>query len=1405
MPFQVGGVIEKPKPFQPEPFQLEPFQPDEVPEPVVFPAQTVLGQNRVEMGAYPELMITSQSTDPSEPPRPIRQTEATISPLPKKGRMAKMLSWFQPFPGATSTREEPLEKLHRILSPVQNVIEKSVTGAQVPKLLWYGISKVRPDLADKPWQQTLDELSPHEQKGVSNAVGEVAEFVSEIKTAGKLLKAVGWKAPAGKRLISRIARNAPVWMTSGAVNELVNGVVNEKDAPEIAKEVAKQTLIRGGESIVWSGVGFGAGKAFNWALTKFPRFRTGWQRWAKGKKPTEKRAARKEVDEALRIYKETGDRTQWDAVRIKYAGITPEGVERIKRRGIPSTEAKVKDFGQYPIIKAIKPPKAAKISPVKVAPEAKRPVEAPTVPPEAVEAKVEPTKATEAITEGLTKAEQALGEVGNAQVQISKAIKKHGYGGITKAEQHPELVEASEYRRKKENDLYNTLGPKHKIGDTVTYQSYTPAGAYKVATKQADGTFKETPVKEKTGKPQKLILRQAVFDLQQSVETEAQTGFPASFKLQGIEGFNPETGETITIGPHDIVNGKSLINTIQQQPEQVLQSIVQKFKGEKPKPSAELAPPTAPEGIVKPGFIDVTPLAKAQKAFMDTIEPAKKVEIKLGKPVYATVIRGIHKPEVARIEFNEQEIDNLDKNLEGFAEKLSRYSNKVLDNLMLTRGKPKDKAAISIQNDALKELAKDNPELVGTRKMIQRIADLNYKYLQSVVGDDIKYMEDYFYGVYKSTPQAKVDGFIDYWKTTKRFTKEKKLPTYADAKAYGLQIRNPNPVHNLMSEYIAIARLDGMIQMKDELMRTGKGKYIWPAEEAPPHSDKVPEPVFKDVRMDPDLAKLIKNLISTNKVYRHWGLNTLRKINNALRTAKFAFSAFHQLNIAKQSLADNGYLTVDKSSTRGITTGFRKNDPIFKTKMYKDYIEHGGGHRYSIESEAQRAFTNFVESLDKKLGLAFKVGALPIRMPKTYVKWMFQSYIPKVKYAKYCDAVSKRDEKLGRELTSPEKIDIIKEQQNFYGMMNERLFGRSGTTTTVLRFFFMAPGYGEGNYRTILKAGLQWGTKEGFKANRSRSNIVNALLMSATAATVGTLIMTGKPPKAPRSIEDVRDLFKIDTGRKDYKGRRIMIDMLTFDKDYWDIYGNMLTGQFEKAAKAPWNRLTNMKATTIDWAVDLANIAQGKALYNWQGDKVVEVTDPFAQQVLQFLVHEIKKTEPISSSVFRRSKARKQSTALSALTALFGYRPTLTERDKRQQAELQRMYELKGRQEELYNYVTSLRNPRASVERYNQKVRNVIDNVSPRLAAEWRPKLIIDTQRYLENKAYYLSQKNRTPKEIERTRHILKSFEVTQADLQLYLQRYWQRERKKPVRSVESIPVIGRNIKKKRAIDRYQD
>jgi len=801
-----------------------------------------------------------------------------------------------------------------------------------------------------------------------------------------------------------------------------------------------------------------------------------------------------------------------------------------------------------------------------------------------------------------------------------------------------------------------------------------------------------------------------------------------------------------------------------------------------------------PPDLFKPkegGFVDVTPLAKVHETFMSIIEPSKAVEIAQGKDVYAEVIKAMHKADVAMIEFNENQLEHMDRTLGEWGKALSKYSNKTLELLMLSRGKPESAEAIAIRDDALQQLMKEAPELVGTRKMISRVGNFNYDYLAKVVGDEIGYIEDYFYGIYKDP--RRVEKFLNHWKTTKRYTKEKKLPTVADAKAFGLDLRDPNPVNNLRSEYLAIARLEGMIDLKESLMKSGEGKYIDKTELAPIEWNKVQDPVFADVRVAPELARMINNLIATNKITRQPVLNTFRQINNFLRTVKFIGSAFHLGVEAKQSLADSGYLGFlhKKTALTGLTTGFKKSDPIFKTPEYKDYIAHGGGHRYSIDSEAQRAFSQSMEKMGKA-GLVAKGVALPFQIPEKFVRWMFESYIPKVKYGKYLDTVRKQEVKLGRSLTSAEKIDIIKEQQNLYGMMNERLFGRSGTVTTLLRFKFMAPGFAEGNFRSILKAILQWGGEDGFKAHRSRSNIINSFIITACLATVGTIILTGKPPKKPETLADIRDLFKVDTGSKDKNDRAIMIDLLTYDKDYWSVFGNLATLQPGKAVEETFKRLGGMTATTWDVISDLNQMSMGRAIYDWKGDRVVEVTDPFIEKILKLSIHELKKAEPIASNVFQQARDKGVGTALAATMTLAGVRLAKSEQDKREIEILSQIWSLRDQQEALYWYLGTIKNPRDQIKKHNQTVMRILDNpITPlEVKDEYEPKLIIDVDRLMANKVFNylgdmarLAEYSNDPKKyekelkelrenVQKSGRWLKNFEIDESQYKKHLVVY---------------------------------
>ena len=826
--------------------------------------------------------------------------------------------------------------------------------------------------------------------------------------------------------------------------------------------------------------------------------------------------------------------------------------------------------------------------------------------------------------------------------------------------------------------------------------------------KDADTATKEILLKQIYGREgTEVVVDETIRDLYKQLKE--------SFTPEEKEEFKAVTG---ILDKRIAYAEKQAAKTPPAQPEAINTELTKKSVQATPTPKKEA------------GFIEVEKTVDALKApgrwFLSVFEPAKIAARKHGREAAATAIRAIHRPEAQLLEYGAKELEALDMSYNQVEEWIGKYPKEIQEAIMLTRGHGLEDKARALQAKAFASLPKELKDS-KVRRALDEIADFNYGYLSEIFGEEVEtlfgtdivnvpgYVRDYFYGVYKNP--EKINNFLSFWKTTDKYTKHKVFPTYADAKAYGLEVKDTNPVTNLKAEYKAISYKASMLWLKGEMMRLGEGKYIMPKDDAPIDWEHIggreyADPTFADVLVEPSMAKLINNLISTNKISQFKPLRMLRDVNNFLRSIKFIGSAFHMVSIAKQSVADSGYLGFYKpTATRGFTTGFSKSDPMFQTPEYKWYIENGGGHKYAIESEARKVFSDTLSKLTKSEQYIVKIGSAPLRLPVGFVDWMFNSYIPKVKYSKYLDVVAGQEKKLDRSLTASETQEIIKEQQNFYGMMNERLYGRSGTVTSILRFVFIAPGYAEGNYRTMLKGTFQWGQGEdGFRAGRSRVNILNSWIVTGTLATVGTLILTGKPPKMPETIEEVRDLLKIDTGKKDKNGQRIMIDLATYDRDYWDVAFNTLRGRPDIAANNAITRIGGMKAPTAKMIADLYDMMQGKTLYDWKDDKVYHITDPFLQKIGKLIAHETKELLPISASVYKQSRTRGIDRATAALETLLGFRPGRTERDKKEFEIVRDIWDMRDKREKLSYKINSYDDPWGAVELYNKTLDDLVDN-----------------------------------------------------------------------------------------------
>lgn len=816
--------------------------------------------------------------------------------------------------------------------------------------------------------------------------------------------------------------------------------------------------------------------------------------------------------------------------------------------------------------------------------------------------------------------------------------------------------------------------------------------------------------------------------------------------------------------------------------------LVEALEGKRQPITAEAVPNKGIRNLIsdESGTLDIEKageaLGKVQRGILRVVEPAKIVERKFGPKVYSDVIVAMHLPDRVGVWWDTHRLaDAGDQTLGAIHEQLQRFSAADLENLMLARGNPGTAEGQGLKRDALRALPQDLRPYLQT---LQNAADLNY-HLATRVDPDLKYVEDYFYGVYKDG--AKAMRFLDHYKTTERWRKHKTFPTYADARAAGLKLRDPNPIDNLRREAQHIARLAGLMQLRGNLIKGGLGRYVVLKENATldqrANWGEVKDPTFKDLLVDADLARLINNLIEVNKVSRSRALRALRNLNNTLRSIKFIGSAFHLGVVAKQGLADVGPMGVFMPgrvvhAAREIwSLGFRGRDAIFATREYQEYIGLGGGHKFSMSSQAQRAMDSWLTSKD--MNILWRTLRLPGRIgtavPRGFIRWLFNSYIPKLKYAKYIDEVERAGRKLGRPLVDAEKINIIKEGQNFYGMMNERLFGRSATMTSLLRFFFMSPGYAEGNYRTMAKAGLQWrkgGPVSG--ARRSRWNIPQSLFLTGLLATVGTLIMTGKLPDPPENLEGFRDLFKVKTDWKDERDRTIYVDLLTYDKDYWEqavVPGwKIVTGHPIEAAELGLTkfvkRIGGMKAGSLGLAADLYKLSTGEALVDWKGQRIFYMTDPALIKLQKLGIHALDRLQPISISVARRMMDRDVHPIFAFTAAAMGIRPAYSERDKQVNVLMRSVWSLRENQEELYYRLSELNSPRQAIKDYNAIVDRITahplmtEKLSEDLHLKKRP-LRIDVDRLIENKVYAFTHPGRETDKQKRDIRWLKNFGIS--------------------------------------------
>lgn len=188
-------------------------------------------------------------------------------------------------------------------------------------------------------------------------------------------------------------------------------------------------------------------------------------------------------------------------------------------------------------------------------------------------------------------AAEGIQAVGDAQRNLLNAIKKHGSGGILDTDQHPEVQAAKKVREVAENELFDSLSGKLKIGDTVTA--------------------------EIGGETVEFTLRQAKFDLARTADTQLQTGVPITFAFSGVEGVSTD-GDVRTF-QEDVVG-------------QIKSAEAFKKLEAQPAPAAEAKKPSI--SPAKPSEAAPLPVAAKQEiAREDVGEPTPEVREEAGAEV----------------------------------------------------------------------------------------------------------------------------------------------------------------------------------------------------------------------------------------------------------------------------------------------------------------------------------------------------------------------------------------------------------------------------------------------------------------------------------------------------------------------------------------------------------------------------------------------------------------------------------------------------------------------------------------------------------------------------------------------------------------------------------------------------
>jgi len=283
------------------------------------------------------------------------------------------------------TKKGRYEKFHDALSPVMYISLRGTIGRclEIPQLGWAIVKRVVPENALTEDVYNMDLIKAmgwaanYNPSGFTKLIAGTAEILGGAQTAGEigarfnlLVKGTDW----GSKALRAEQIGAIYISISNIVKSLAGKVDTGTDYGENGIRTAAGTVGGFGLFSMSASLVKAGWKLF---LKNHPKFgklvddyffnkykkaiiKEAQRREARGETsltPEQQRKvqeshlkAKREVLEARKIFRETGDKTQWDRVRAYYTGLS-EG----KLTPSPSGDVTVKDFGKYPIVKTQQP------------------------------------------------------------------------------------------------------------------------------------------------------------------------------------------------------------------------------------------------------------------------------------------------------------------------------------------------------------------------------------------------------------------------------------------------------------------------------------------------------------------------------------------------------------------------------------------------------------------------------------------------------------------------------------------------------------------------------------------------------------------------------------------------------------------------------------------------------------------------------------------------------------------------------------------------------------------------------------------------------------------------------------------------------------------------------------------